>query len=102
MVCKGRNRIGQGWMKDMDGLISFFASHHAIRAETVMKRSGLNAQLIPGPKELSPNCGVALRFDYARRADVLELLAAKNVRIDGVHFYRPRTDDWKTNHAECR
>ena len=79
---------------NMDGLISFFASHHAIRAETVMKRNGLNAQLIPGPKELSPNCGVALRFDYCRRGDVLELFAAKKVRIDGVHLYRPRTDEW--------
>ena len=85
----------------MDGLISFFASRHAIRAETVMKRGGFSSQLIPGPKELSPNCGVALRFDYARRGDVVELLAAKKVRIDGVHFYRPRTDDWPVRQAEC-
>ena len=78
----------------MDGLISFFGSYHAIRAETVLKRSGFAAQLIPGPKELSPNCGVALRFEYERRDDVLAVLADKNVRIDGVHCYRPRTDEW--------
>jgi hypothetical protein len=84
----------------MDGLISFFASHHAIRAETVLKRNGLAAQLIPGPKDLSPNCGVALRFEYALRENVLALLAAKSVRIDGVHFYRPRTDDWNIFQAE--
>ena len=86
----------------MDGLISFFASHYAIRAEMVLKRNGLAAQLIPGPKELSPNCGVALRFDYAQRENALAVLAAKNVRIDGVHFYRPRTDDWKVRRAESR
>lgn len=86
----------------MDGLISFFASHHAIRAEAVLKRGGLAAQLIPGPKDLSPNCGVALRFHYAMREDVLALLAAKNVRIDGVHFYRPRTDNWNIFQAERR
>lgn len=78
----------------MDGLISFFASHYAIRAEMVLKRHGLAAQLIPGPKELSPNCGVALRFDYAQRDTVLELLAAQHVRIERVHFFRPRTDKW--------
>jgi len=78
----------------MDGLISFFASHHAIRAETLLKRNGLAAQLIPGPKELSPNCGVALRFEYAHRDDAIAILNAKSVRIDGIHFYRPRTDDW--------
>jgi hypothetical protein len=86
----------------MDGLISFFASHHAIRAETVLKRGGFSSQLIPGPKELSPNCGVALRFDYAQRGDVLELLAAKHVRIDGIHFYRPRTDAWQIASGQMR
>ncbi len=86
----------------MDGLISFFASHHAIRAEMVLKRNGLGAQLIPGPKELSPNCGVALRFEYAQRENVLAALAAKNVRIDGVHLYRPRTDDWNVCRVESR
>lgn len=86
----------------MDGLISFFASHHAIRAETVLKRNGLAAQLIPGPKELSPNCGVALRFEYVQREHVRAVLAAKNVRIDGVHFYRPRTDEWNVRQAGVR
>ena len=78
----------------MDGLISFFASHHAIRADTLLKRGGLASQLVPGPRELSPNCGVALRFEYARREHALTLLDAKRVRIDGVHLYRPRTDRW--------
>ena len=81
-------------MSDLDGLISFFASYHALRAETVMKRSGLAAQLVPGPKELSPNCGVALRFTYAQREEVVALLSEKNVRVDGLHAYRPRTDEW--------
>ena len=78
----------------MDGLISFFASHHAIRAETVLKRHGHTARLVPGPRELSPNCGVALRFEYSFRDAVSALLSSHRVRIDGVHFYRPRTDDW--------
>ena len=78
----------------MDALISFFSSYHAMRAETVLKRNGLSAQLIPGPKELSPNCGVALRFEYAERETALQALAARNVRIDRIHFYRPRSDDW--------
>jgi hypothetical protein len=78
----------------MDGLISFFASHHAIRADTLLKRNGLASKLIPGPRELSPNCGVALRFEYAMRANALTILDAKRVRVDGVHFYQPRTDHW--------
>ena len=78
----------------MDGLISFFASHHAIRADMLLKRSGLASKLVPGPRELSPNCGVALRFEYAKRDDALIILDAKHVRVDAVHFYQPRTDRW--------
>ena len=78
----------------MDGLISFFASHHAVRADTVLKRSGLASRLVPGPRELSPNCGVAMRFMFAEREKVVAMLAAKSVQIDGVHFYQPRTDEW--------
>ena len=81
----------------MDGLISFFGSYHALRAETVLKRNGMAAKLIAGPKELSPNCGVALRFDYAERENVVAVLAARKVLIDGVHFYRPRTDEWNVH-----
>ncbi len=79
----------------MDGLISFFGSYHAIRADTVLKRGGMASRLVPGPKELSPNCGVAVRFEYAQRESALAMLAAKKVQIEDVHYYRPRTDEWK-------
>lgn len=78
----------------LDGLVSFFSSHHALRAERIVTREGLYAQLVPGPKDLSPNCGVALRFEYARKDQVVALLAAHRIRIDGVYRYQPRTDRW--------
>ncbi len=83
----------------MDGLISFFGSHHAIRADTQLRRGGYASQLIPGPKELSPNCGVAVRFEYDRRDDVLAYLAGKNIQIEDVHYYVPRTDAWMARKA---
>ena len=81
--------------KQPDGLISFFASHYALRAEAVLKRAGMTAQLIPGPKDLSPNCGVALRFEYAQREAALAALAAHKVQVEDVHRYSPRSDDWR-------
>jgi hypothetical protein len=79
----------------MDGLITFFASHYALRAERVLARGGLAAKLIAGPRDLSPNCGVALRFEYAERERALGLLDAQRVQVDGIHEYVPRTDGWK-------
>jgi hypothetical protein len=78
----------------LDGLMSFFASHHAIRAEKVLVGAGFTAKLIPGPKELSPNCGVALRFDFDRRDAALAVLTDERVQVDAVHQYRPHTDEW--------
>lgn len=78
----------------LDGLLSFFASHHAIRAEKVLADAGMTVRLIPGPKDLSPNCGVALRFVYAEHEAAMALLADNRVTVDEVQEYRPSTDDW--------
>ncbi len=77
---------------ELDGLLTFFASHHAIRAEKVLAAAGLDVELVPGPKELSPNCGVAVRFRYEDREAAARTLAEASVKLDEVHPYRPATD----------
>lgn len=79
----------------LDGLLTFSASHHAIRADKVLTAAGMTTRLVPGPKDLSPNCGTAVRFEHDRRDLALEVLSAKNVEIDSVMEYRPRTDQWE-------
>ena len=81
----------------LDGLLTFFASHHAIRAEKVLRDAGFAAELIPGPKELSPNCGTAVRFECERRAGALAVLTEAHVEVDEVHAYVPRSDDWRAS-----
>ena len=78
----------------LDGLVTFFASYSAIRAEAVLKRSDFMVRLIPGPKELSPNCGVALRFSFDQRDAILALLTKKKVKVDEIHHYISRTDEF--------
>lgn len=79
----------------LDGLVTFFASHHAIKAEKVLESVEFEVELIPGPKELSPNCGVALRIAYDQRDQVRSRLDAKKVQVDEIIQYRPQTDDWE-------
>lgn len=76
----------------LDGLLTFFASHHAIRAEKVLHGQGLATHLVPGPKELSPNCGVALRFAYDQKDQVLAALGDSHVQVDEVHRFVPQSD----------
>jgi hypothetical protein len=71
----------------LEGVVTFFGSHHAIRAEGVLKKNDIRAVLIPGPREISPNCGVALRFDYEFRDKVRTLLQEHMVHFEDIHHY---------------
>lgn len=71
-----------------DGLVTFFASLHAMRAEKVLKRADFACRLIPGPREISPHCGVALQFCYASASEVEHALRAGKVQIEAIHRYQ--------------
>ncbi len=71
----------------LEGVVTFYGSHHALRAEKVLIAGGLEAVLIPGPREISPNCGVALRFDYNRAEECGEILRTNCVQIEAIHRY---------------
>lgn len=71
----------------LEGVITFFGSHHALRAEKLLAGEGFDAVLVPGPREISPNCGVALRFDFSRQEECSQLLKRKSVQIEAIHYY---------------
>ena len=72
----------------LDGLVTFYASHHAVRAEKVLKKNNFTAMLVPGPREISPNCGVALQFEYALVEQVSQTLKKNKVQIEALHQYQ--------------
>lgn len=74
-------------MTALDGIITFFASHHAMRAERVLRQAGFTVRLVPGPRELSPSCGVALRFPFADSVPVQKALAAAGVELELLVHY---------------
>jgi len=57
----------------------------ALLGEKVLVRAGLEIKLIPVPREISSNCGIAVRFAWTQRARVEAALAASGVQMDGVH-----------------
>jgi hypothetical protein len=48
--------------------------HKVMKAEKVLKSASVSVDLVPVPREISSDCGVAIEFDSARREDVLGLL----------------------------
>jgi hypothetical protein len=81
---RGKGRID---LTSLEGVVTFYGSHHALRAENVMRKNGYVAVLVPGPREISPNCGVALRFDYAKKDEVVKLFSENYVHYEDVHRY---------------
>jgi hypothetical protein len=47
------------------GVILFYTTSSAIRAEKVALKAGIDCKLIPTPRELSSDCGIALRFKWS-------------------------------------
>lgn len=78
ILCRNEN-------KSSFGVVLFHSTSHALRAEKVSKEAGLTIKLIPVPRQLSSDCGVALRFPWKDAAHVQSLLAEKGVPIAGVH-----------------
>ena len=73
------------------GVVSFFASEHAMRAERMLQRAGLEARLVPGPREVSPNCGVAVAFVWEQEPEVERALTGSKIRYEAIH--RHELDD---------
>lgn len=59
-----------------------------MQGEKTLKDAGFLVKLIPGPKEISPNCGVALQFDYSLKEKAIAILENKNVKFEAVHLYQ--------------
>lgn len=74
------------------GVVTFFSSQHAIRAEETLKEKGYEVSLMAGPKEISPNCGVALQFQPQYRDEVESILKEKDVLFEAVHLYTPKVE----------
>jgi len=67
------------------GVVLFHTTSMALKAEKALAAQGLAVRLIPTPRQLSSDCGFALRFDWAERSSVEEILEGARVETAGVH-----------------
>jgi hypothetical protein len=67
-------------------LFTFPSNYYALKAEKAVQNTGLQARLIPMPRELSSLCGLALELEAAAEKQALAILSAavkleKKVRV---------------------
>jgi hypothetical protein len=66
-------------------VVLFHSTAHAIRAEKVLSQAGIPIKMIPTPRQLSSDCGMALRFAREESPRVAATLADNRVPINGIH-----------------
>ena len=66
-------------------VVLFHSTQGAIKAERVLVRAGFAVKLIPTPRQLSSDCGTALRCAWADVDAVIAALQAAHVEYDSVH-----------------
>jgi hypothetical protein len=65
-------------------VVLFHSASHAIRAEKVLKLAGYEIKMIPTPRKLSSDCGMALRFDCHVEREVAITLDEYNIPTRGI------------------
>jgi len=67
------------------GVVLFYTTSAAIRSEKLLLKGGYNVKMIPTPRELSSDCGIALRFDWSEQEPVRKSLETASVEIQSIH-----------------
>ncbi len=64
-------------------VILFYSVQGALKAEKILKKEGIPYKLIPVPRHLSSDCGIALKFEAEEEERIKELLEGK-VPLRGI------------------
>ncbi|MBW2451079.1 MAG: DUF3343 domain-containing protein [Deltaproteobacteria bacterium] len=61
-------------VNEYDYVAIFHSIHRVLKAEKVLKKQGIQFLLIPVPRQLTSDCGLALRFAPEGRMGLLQVL----------------------------
>ena len=71
-------------------LAVFNSAHRVMKAENILKKSALSILLIPAPRALSTDCGLAIRYGDNLYDTVLHALSEENMLPTVI--YRKESD----------
>ena len=77
------------WAGDvqLEGVVTFVGTFHALRSEQCVKRAALVCRLIPSPRELHSSCAVSLAFEAAAVRHIAEVIARNRIHHEGIYLY---------------
>lgn len=66
-------------------VISFNSTHHAIKAEKLLKEHNLNIRMMPTPREITASCGLSIRFEVVDLEEVEDIIKNEDLAIKGKY-----------------
>ena len=70
----------------MKCVILFTSIHQVLRAEKILKGKRVGINLIPVPREISSDCGVAIELSLETKSEALRLLEESGVPISACYI----------------
>ena len=75
-------------INEEDCVALFHSVHRVMKAEKVLKGQQLDVLLIPAPRQLSADCGMAIRYRYGLHSEVKRVLAEGALPLNEVWLWR--------------
>jgi hypothetical protein len=72
--------------ESLDCVAIFHSIHDVMKAEKLLKSARIEREVVPVPREISSDCGMAVRFRCGDKGRVERALDAKGVDVSG--FFR--------------
>lgn len=66
-------------IKEGQYLAVFNSTHRVLKAEELLKSSGITMLLLPAPRAVQADCGLAIRFDQEQHDQIIQLLEGNDL-----------------------
>ncbi|MBF0497225.1 MAG: DUF3343 domain-containing protein [Deltaproteobacteria bacterium] len=71
--------------------------HYILKAEKILKAKEIPHEIVPVPREISSDCGMAILFDCAFLTELHRILSETGIRIRGVYQSLKSAQDGERN-----
>jgi hypothetical protein len=75
-------------VNDGDCVAIYHSIHRVMKAEKLLKSRRLNVLLIPVPRQLSADCGMAIRYSYELHSEIKQAMAELSLPMAEIWLMR--------------
>ena len=73
-------------MIEQYGILTFDSTHHAIKAESDLKKNDIKTKTIPTPRDITLSCGIAIRGSVEDLDIIKSLIDSNKLMIKAIHL----------------